>query len=1185
MLADVIRFEWRYHTRQVSFAAAALLFLIFGFTLTATGFGPANIHRNSPYSIAQSLGMASLASVFVIAVFCANAIVRDRDYLMEEIVFTTSVEKLPFLFGRFAGSFLAAFTAFSATAIGMLIALAGPWQDPARIGHVHITAYLWPLAILVLPGMLVAGVTLFGVATLTRNIMASTVAAVAIYILYFVAAALTNSPLMAGSKPGAAGAGATALLDPFGLAPFFEQTRYWTPVQRNTALVALSGMFLLNRIVWLIAAGALWMLIYHRFSFRLLSERKEKGRTVVAETPVVVAAYHTVPTTGSIAWQWRATLAATAMEARSFVRTIPFLLLTAMWAALAAALVVADIGGGEYGSALYPTTGFVLATLQQPLTLIATIIIIYYSAEIVWRERAVHLADVVHATPAPNAVFVISKWLGLTSLVGVLVATGVGVGTVVQLAHGYTRLQPGVMLGFAWFIGAPLVVFAMAAVFIQTLIPHKYLGLLVVLLLAIVVQDGGALGLDHPIWRFDAPPPVQYSDLNGFGHFAAPFNWFLLLWAAVAGLLLAIATGFWRQAGDRRSHGLLTALRRASTPVGRRVAAALAVIAIATAAFLMYETNVRRSWLSSGGARDWRAEYEKRYRSWSSLPQPRLAAMVVDVALEPRARRCHARGTYRLVNDSATPIGTMLVSLPRDAHPASLSVAGASLAGHDSRFATDTFHFNTPLPPRGSVTLAFDVVWDLGGITASGPDNSIVANGSWLVAQRAFPVLGYRKGYELADPLERQNHGLAPLPKEERESGGDVDPDPEWIDFDATVSTDADQIALTSGDLEQTWMDHGRRYFHYRSQSPIHNNIIFASARYAAATGRSGKTVIEVLYHPPHKDNVARILQAAAESLRTYEADFGPYPHPKLTIAEVPSYWSLGGFAVPDVVYLSENRTFLIDARDPSRLDLLTRRTAHEVAHQWWGHLVTPAVAPGASTIIESLTKYSELLVLEKRYGRPAVRRSLSYELDRYAAGRASAKEDEVPLAGATDQAYLYYGKGAIVMMAIRDLIGEPALHQALRSFIADEGGPGHHATVNDLLERIDAVSSPAQRLSIAEWMRDSVIDDLAIESATSRRLADGRWQVTVAVRAAKSRIGAQGKEIAISMDDSVDVALFAGDPDGDAAPLYNAKVRLHSGTSTVVLTAPSEPMFAVVDPWITRMDRNRFDNVKRVTQ
>src|SRR6476619_4608338 len=212
---DVIRFEWRYHTRQVSFIAAALFFAGFGFALTATGFGPANVYINSPYDIAQTMGLISLAAVFAIAIFCANSVVRDREHHFEEIVFSTSVEKFPYLFGRFAGSFLAAFTVFSATAIGMMIAALLPLHDASRVGPFSMTPYLWTLLVLVLPGMLVAGVVLFGIATLTRSVLASVVGAVAIYVFYFAAAAFTNSPLMAGSAQGASNATGASLLDPF----------------------------------------------------------------------------------------------------------------------------------------------------------------------------------------------------------------------------------------------------------------------------------------------------------------------------------------------------------------------------------------------------------------------------------------------------------------------------------------------------------------------------------------------------------------------------------------------------------------------------------------------------------------------------------------------------------------------------------------------------------------------------------------------------------------------------------------------------------------------------------------------------------------------------------------------------------------------------------------------------------
>lgn len=283
MIGDIVRFEWRYHTRQASFVAAAALFFVFGFALTATGFGPDNVNIDSPYSIAQSIGSLSLAAVFILAVFCANAVVRDRETQMEEIVFTTSVEKLPFLVGRFTGSFLAAFTAFSASAPGMFIARFMPWQDPERLGAIQPFHYVWALLVIALPNMLFAGVVLFALSTVTRSVLASYAGSVLLYVLYFITAAMTNSPLMASSVPGVnESAWVAALLDPFALSAFFEQTQNWVPAVRNSRVVGLTGHFLLNRLLWVVGAvGILWG-TYHGFSFRVI---RQTGRRWEAAGP------------------------------------------------------------------------------------------------------------------------------------------------------------------------------------------------------------------------------------------------------------------------------------------------------------------------------------------------------------------------------------------------------------------------------------------------------------------------------------------------------------------------------------------------------------------------------------------------------------------------------------------------------------------------------------------------------------------------------------------------------------------------------------------------------------------------------------------------------------------------------------------------------------------------------------
>src|SRR5258706_1794970 len=125
-------------------------------------------------------------------------------------------------------------------------------------------------------------------------------------------------------------------------------------------------------------------------------------------------------------------------------------------------------------------------------------------------------------------------------MIAVLVASGVCVPIVIQLTRGY-GVQPGPMLALACILGVPLMIFAMAAVLIQTLSPSKYFGLLAVLVAGVVVQAGGSLGIEHPLLRFGAAPPLQFTEMNGFGASATPFLWFMALWTCLGALFLLAA--------------------------------------------------------------------------------------------------------------------------------------------------------------------------------------------------------------------------------------------------------------------------------------------------------------------------------------------------------------------------------------------------------------------------------------------------------------------------------------------------------------------------------------------------------------------------------------------------------------------------------------------------------------------
>ncbi len=122
--------------------------------------------------------------------------------------------------------------------------------------------------------------------------------------------------------------------------------------------------------------------------------------------------------------------------------------------------------------------------------------------------------------------------------------------------------------------------------------------------------------------------------------------------------------------------------------------------------------------------------------------------------------------------------------------------------------------------------------------------------------------------------------------------------------------------------------------------------------------------------------------------------------------------------------------------RDPSDFDLAAKRTIHEVAHQWFGHILAAKTVEGSSILIEGLAKYSEAVLMEKMYGKGAVWQLSKNANARYFNGRAHETEQESPLYLVKGQGYLSYGKSFTVMTALRDLIGEKPLNNVIKNMI-----------------------------------------------------------------------------------------------------------------------------------------------------
>jgi hypothetical protein len=126
-------------------------------------------------------------------------------------------------------------------------------------------------------------------------------------------------------------------------------------------------------------------------------------------------------------------------------------------------------------------------------------------------------------------------------------------------------------------------------------------------------------------------------------------------------------------------------------------------------------------------------------------------------------------------------------------------------------------------------------------------------------------------------------------------------------------------------------------------------------------------------------------------------------------------------------------------------------------------------------------------------------------------------------------------------------------------------------------VRHLRAVADTGQGALIDQWTREIVLYDLRVDAVRARRRADGRYDVIVRIAAGKSRAEGQGNEQPLPFNEPIEIAVAT-----DMKVLDSRRHALRRGMNEIGITVDSRPSLVTVDPWITRIDRNPADNVKR---
>lgn len=1192
MLVHVARFEARYQFKSPVFWVGCLMFFLLTFgsvTVDTIQIGSrGNVNLNSPFAILQTLAIMSLFAVFVVVAMVSNVVIRDDETGFAPIIRSTRLGKGAYLVGRFIGANLVALGVLASIPLGILVGVAMPWVDAEKVGAFHLAHYLYALFAFGLPTLLIVSAVFFAAATVTRSMMWTYVCAVAMLVLYFVMRGLLRNPQYDGIA---------ALLDPFGLSAINIATKYWTAAERNTLLPALAGPMLANRLLWSGIALAVFAAACALFRFEqrvpVVKAAKKTPKSAAAGPAAPPTAIGALPAAHADAPTRRAQLWRLACFDMAFVFRSPafFVLL---------GIGVLNAGGslwfsGEwYGSGSWPVTRLMVQTLDGAFTLMPIIIAIFYAGELVWRDRERRMHEIVDATAAPDWAHLLPKIVAIALVLAASALVAVLTGMLVQALKGYTRFEPLAYL--LWYVlpmtvGALLL--AVLAVFVQVLVPQKFIGWGVMLLYIVASVALAAAGFEHNLYNYGSTPRVPLSDMNGLGRFWIAQAWFEVYWGAFALVLAVLSHALWRRGANLALRPRLARMgRHLHGGAGALLALGL-VVWIASGGWIYYNTNVLNVYVTQP-QRDARlAQYERDFLPFEKLPQPRITAVTLDVQLYPREARAVTTGSYVLRNRTGAPLDALHLLWPERTTLDRVELPGATLQREWAKEHYRIYKLEPAMQPDETRVLRFATTLQERGFPNGQPLTRLVANGSFVDNAEIAPAIGMSRNGLLTDRAKRRKHGLPPdlrpptLEDESARADNGFRKDSDWVDADITVTTDADQTPIAPGYTVSDTTANGRRSVHFKPDAPINHFFSIQSARYAVLRDRWKDVDLAVYHQPGHEFNVDRMMQAMKLSLELFSEKFSPYQFRQARILEFPSYADFAQSFANTIPY-SENIGFISRLTDPQKIDVVTYVTAHEIGHQWWGHQLVPSSQQGGELLVESLAQYSALLVMEKMYGRDQIRRFLKYELDRYLRQRGGEVVEELPLARVENQGYIHYQKGSLAMYWLKEVVGEEVVNRALAKLLKEYAfRPAPYPNSRDFLRILRAEAGPQHDALITDLFEKITLLDLKATAATATKRADGRYDLVLEVEARKLYADGKGQETEAPLDEPVDIGVFSAEPGkegfGAGSVLHFERRPVHSGKQSIALVVDKAPLFAGVDPYNKRIDRISEDNLAKV--
>lgn len=255
----------------------------------------------------------------------------------------------------------------------------------------------------------------------------------------------------------------------------------------------------------------------------------------------------------------------------------------------------------------------------------------------------------------------------------------------------------------------------------------------------------------------------------------------------------------------------------------------------------------------------------------------------------------------------------------------------------------------------------------------------------------------------------------------------------------------------------------------------------FATVRDTVESTDGRAIPLEYIVEPGFADEVPAIFSETPAMLTFFEEYLGiPYPwdnYKQVAVRDFP----FGGMENTSLTVLHED----VQTDEAARLDYDARDLiAHELAHQWFGDLVTTEDWANLA-LNKSFASYLEALYLEDEFGRDAAQAHGIGEREGYFE-QADTLRRPIVWYGYEDAEDVYdahtYQKGAQVLNQLRFELGDAAFRRGLNRYLTDNAY--QTAELADLRQAFEAASGRGLHRFFDQWWTEPGHPVLSVEQA-----------------------------------------------------------------------------------------------------